>query len=176
VLLITALVITISLIYSTFKLGISPMPSSRKANNAMVDLLELTDTGPIIDLGSGWGNFVIRVATINPDRKVIGYEASLLPWLVSTLLKRILRLDNLTIYKENFFNADLSGASVLICYLYPQAMERIQNKLRIEQSNVGFLISNNFALPSQKPDKIIQIDDFYQSPIYLYKMAKKSCR
>ncbi len=50
------------------KLGISPMPSSSKAYNAMVLLVDETGTGTIIDLGSGWGNFVIRIAKKNPQR------------------------------------------------------------------------------------------------------------
>jgi hypothetical protein len=33
------------------------------------------------------------------------------------------------------------------------------------------LISNNFALPSVKAEKKIVLDDFYKSPIYLYKIS-----
>lgn len=68
VLLITVMLIAISLIYNSMKLGISPMPSSSKAYNAMVLLVDETGTGTIIDLGSGWGNFVIRIAKKNPQR------------------------------------------------------------------------------------------------------------
>ena len=128
-LLITAIFITVSLIYSTVKLGISPMPSSNKAYNTMIKLVDVTGTGPIIDLGSGWGNLVIRIARKNPERQVIGYELSLLPWLTSTLLKKILGLQNLTLYRQNFYNENLPDASVLVCYLYPEAMKKIKNKI-----------------------------------------------
>ena len=128
-LLLAAILITISLIYSTIKLGISPMPSSNKAYSAMVEFVDLTGTKAIIDLGSGWGNFVIRVAKQNPHRQVIGYEMSYLPWLTSILLKKVLRLKNLTLYRQNFYNINLPDASVLVCYLYPEAMEKIKNKL-----------------------------------------------
>jgi len=169
-LLITAIFITVSLIYSSVSLGISPMPSSSKAYNTMMKLVDETGTGTIIDLGSGWGNFIIRIAKRNPQRQVVGYELSLLPWLTSTLLKKLLGLQNLTLYRQNFLNANLSGASVLVCYLYPQAMEKIKDKLLLEQPKIDFLISNNFALPTWQSHKVVTLNDFYKSPIYLYKI------
>jgi len=75
------LLITVSIIYNTVKLGISPMPSSKKAYIAMMQLADDTGSGTIIDLGSGWGNFVIRIAKKYPHRKIVGYELSYLPWL-----------------------------------------------------------------------------------------------
>jgi len=167
-LLVAGLFITVSIIYSTVKLGISPMPSSKKAYNAIVTLIDNTGTGPIIDLGSGWGNFVVRMAKRNPQRQIVGYELSILPWITSVLLKKTLGLNNLTLYRKNFYDANLSNASVLICYLYPEAMNKINNKLIVENPNVGFLISNNFALPSWQPKQTLLLDDFYKSPIYLY--------
>jgi 16S rRNA A1518/A1519 N6-dimethyltransferase RsmA/KsgA/DIM1 with predicted DNA glycosylase/AP lyase activity len=147
------------------------MPSSSKAYNTMMKLVDETGSGSIIDLGSGWGNFVIRIAKKNPHRQVIGYELSLLPWITSTLLKKALGLKNLALYRQNFYNVNLSNASVLVCYLYPEAMEKIKNKLLLEQPKVDFLISNNFALPSWQSYKVVTIDDFYKSPIYLYKIV-----
>ena len=161
-----------SIVYSTIKLGITPMPSSNKAYLAMMQLTDETGKGPIVDLGSGWGHFVIRIAKRYPQRQIIGYELSFLPWLTSTLLKKLLALKNLTLHRKNFYLADLSKASVLVCYLFPEAMDKISNKLLVEQSSVGFLISNNFALPSWQPYKTIQLNDFYKSPVYLYKIDK----
>ena len=136
----------------------------------MMALVDEAGTGTIVDLGSGWGNFVIRIAKRNPNRKVVGYELSVLPWLTSILLKKVLGLKNLTLHREDFYNANLSGVSVLVCYLYPDAMNKIKNKLFIEQPNVNFLISNNFALPLWRAHKVITLNDFYKSPIYLYKL------
>lgn len=148
------------------------MPSSNKAYVAMMQLADKTGTGLIIDMGSGWGNFVIRIAKRYPQRQVVGYELSYLPWLISTVLKKALGLKNLTLHRQNFYKADLSTVSVLVCYLFPEAMSKISDKLRLEQTSVNFVISNNFALPSWQVSKTIQLDDFYKSPVYLYKIAK----
>ena len=146
------------------------MPSSKKAYRAIATLVDETGSGPIVDLGSGWGNFVIRIAKRYPQRQIVGYELSVLPWLVSTLLKKLFGLENLTLPRQNFYNADLPPASVLVCYLYPEAMEKIKEELQLEQAGITFLISNNFALPSSQPCKVVKLDDFYKSPIYLYKI------
>ena len=173
-LLILAAFIVVSLLYSSVKLGISPMPSSTKAFVAMQKLVDETGQGAIVDLGSGWGNFVIPMAKSNPHRQVIGYELSLLPWFISVMQKNILGLENLTLQRKNFFQRSLPDAAVLVCYLYPAAMTKIAAKLTSEQPKIDFLISNNFALPSLQPSKVVNIDDFYKSPIYLYKINQQT--
>ncbi|ABV36790.1 conserved hypothetical protein [Shewanella sediminis HAW-EB3] len=188
-----------TIVWTTIRVGISPMPSSTKAYRAMIKLTEHTGDGPIYDLGSGWGSLVIRMATKFPKRQVVGYELSLLPYLVSLSVKRLMRLDNLNLYRQDFMKADLSGASVLLCYLYPDGMSKLdllidtQSKKDLCTStsslskvnskhlfsdtphfhcgcNPDFVISNNFALPSRKAEKEVRLDDLYRSPIFRYKL------
>jgi len=168
------------------------MPSSKKARLAMLQLLSeiekenareaeakkdteanKTEGGAIFELGSGWGNLLIPLAKTYPQRKIVGYELSLVPWLASSLLKKILGLENLQLYRKNFLHADLSSASVILCYLFPGGMQGLENKLKADGGKPDYLISNNFALPSHSPSKTLQIDDFYRSPIYLYALNDK---
>ncbi|OMH31733.1 hypothetical protein [Motiliproteus sp. MSK22-1] len=160
-----------SIVWSTLTLGISPMPSSKKARKAIIHLTKDTGTGPIFDLGSGWGNLLIPLAKEYPERQIVGYELSLIPWLIASLIKEILSLNNLKIYRKNFFKADLSSASVIVCYLYPEGMISIAKKLISENITSCILISNNFSLPSQQPKKTVQLDDLYKSPVYLYDLC-----
>lgn len=111
----------------------------------------------------------ILLAKKHPDRKVVGYEASFVPWLVSVFVKKMLGLGNLEIHHKNFLRADLSGADVLVCYLHTDSMSEIARKLAADRSSGGFLISNNFALPFCEPETSMQINDFYKSPIYRYR-------
>jgi len=164
------LLVGISIVWSTFRVGISPMPSSKKARDAIIAMMADTGAGPIYDLGSGWGGLVILLAKKYPDRKIVGYEVSFVPWLVSIFFKKIFRLDNLEIYQQNFLLADLSDASVLVFYLHTNGMREIAQKLTAERRSGGFLISNNFALPSCQPETSMQVNDFYKSPIYRYRL------
>jgi predicted RNA methylase len=170
ILIATVFFVGASIIFSTIKLGISPMPSSKKAYQAIIKLTDETGTGPIYDLGSGWGSLVIRLARKYPDRQIVGYELSVFPWLITKMIKKLLGLSNLVLYREDFLKADLSEASVIICYLFPTAMEEIKSKISHVKGKLGFIISNNFALPSYQPSKVVQLNDFYNSPVYLYRM------
>lgn len=198
ILLIT-LFLAMTIVWTTMHVGISPMPSSEKAYRAMLKLTQDTGDGPIYDLGSGWGTLVIRMAIKFPKRQIVGYELSLLPYLVSLSVKRLMRLENLNLYRQDFIMADLSGASVLLCYLYPDGMSKLallidaQSKDKLSRSTSShrqsnskylssdtphfhnrckpeFVISNNFALPSRKAEKEIRLDDLYRSPIFRYKL------
>lgn len=166
------LLVGLSIAWSTARVGISPTPSSRKARDAIIRLMADTGTGPVYDLGSGWGGLAIRLAKDHPDRKIVGYEVSFVPWLVSVFFKNILRLGNLEIYRKNFLLADLSGAAVLVCFLHTDGMREIAKKLTAEEGSSGFLISNYFALPSCQPETSIQINDFYNSPMYRYRLRE----
>lgn len=170
IILVLVTLVGCSIIWSTLILGISPMPSSNKARQAIMQLIGDTGSGPILELGSGWGNLLIPLAKAYPQRTIVGYELSLFPWLTSVMLKKVFGLDNLQVYRKNFLHEDLASACVVVCYLFPGGMQAIENKLKAEDGSLKYLISNNFALPSHKPIKTIHIDDFYRSPIYLYQL------
>lgn len=168
ILLIIVFLIVISIVWSTLITGISPMMSSTKACQSMLAEIDAHETGSLIDLGSGWGTLVIAVAKKHPNKQVIGYELSWLPWMVSIIFKYSLRLDNLTLYRKDFNHADLSTASTLVCYLFPGGMVTLKEKLTDEVFNNVTIVSNTFALPLCEPTHVIRLSDFYQTPIYVY--------
>ncbi|PKG37139.1 hypothetical protein CXF74_20440 [Psychromonas sp. Urea-02u-13] len=171
--LVIVALIVLSIIWSTLKTGISPMMSSRKACQTMLAEIDMHEEGSLIDLGSGWGTLVIAVAKKHPNKQVIGYELSCFPWLVSTIFKYGLRLDNLTLYRKDFKNAELSTASTLVCYLFPGGMIALQEKLALEVFNNVIIVSNTFALPLCQPTKVIRLRDIYKTPIYVYHWQPK---
>ncbi len=174
VILICVFFTAISIVIGSMKTGIPPMPTSGRVCRAMMSFAENSGTGPLIDLGSGWGTIVIALARKYPDRQIIGYELSLVPWFVSLALKHILRLNNLELYRQNFLEADLSNASVLLCYLFPAVMASLQEKLELEATNEMLIVSNTFALPSWKPVRVKKINDMHGSLIYQYRSKLKS--
>ncbi len=170
--LVFVLVVALSIVWSTLRTGISPTMSSGKACKAMLDSVEDTNSGPLIDLGSGWGTLVVAVARQYPERQVIGYELSWFPWLVSVIRKHSLGLGNLTLYRKDFRTAELGNASVLFCYLFPGGMVNLYEKLNRERFNEILIVSNTFALPSCQPTSIIRLNDLYRSPVYVYHYPK----
>jgi len=164
----------VTIAWTTVRVGISPMPSSGKARKEMLLATENSGNGPIIDLGSGWGTLVITLARKYPEREIIGYELSFVPWLVSRLLKYALNLKNLSLYRQDFLKANIAGAAVLLCYLYPGGMAALQEKLQQEANDETRIISNTFALPDLTPSQVIHLGDLYKTPIYIYQQRLSS--
>ena len=166
--LVVAMLVVAAIVWSTLRVGISPMPSSALACRAMLAAAAQAPPGSIVDLGSGWGTLAIRCARAWPERRVIGYELSWVPWLVSMLFKHLLRLRNLELRREDFLQADLASAAVLLCYLFPRGMQDLANKLRREAGH-PLVVSNTFALPSFEPDEVMQLQDIYRTRVYVYR-------
>ena len=169
-LIVSLIAVSLSIVWSTLKVGISPMPSSRKARNAIIKLIDDTGNGPVYELGSGWGGLALLLAKRFPKRSIISYEVSFIPWLISVIFQKLLRIDNLKIYRKDFLRADLSEAEVIVCYLHTEGMQQIADKLKDEEQGNCFLISSTFALPGYPIDRSVQINDFYKSPVYRYRL------
>lgn len=156
---ITGLIIAID----TMRLGISPMPSSRKAQKA---LLSLAGSGIVYELGSGWGSLAVALSKKN---RVHAFENATIPWLVSLLQKRFHQANNLSIERTDFFTKDLSKADIVICYLYSGAMQKLGPKFEKELKKGTLVISNSFQIPGKKPDQVIEVNDWMRSKIYCYR-------
>jgi hypothetical protein len=136
----------------------------------MIELSSETGSGPIYELGSGWGSLLIPLAKKYPNRQIIGYEYSFFPWLTTFITIKVLGLKNVRLYRKNFLYQNLTAASVVLCYLVPEVMQKLESKLREESGSLEYVISNNFILPLHQPIKTIQLNDLYKSPVYLYKV------
>jgi len=124
-----AVLAMVSILIGVLRCGISPMPSSRRAVEAMLTLAVPARDGAIHELGSGWGGLAISLARAHPNRVVLCYEISTLPYLFSVLRGRLSGLENLEFRRADFLRADLSGAALVVCYLFPGGMERLAAKL-----------------------------------------------
>ncbi len=160
------LIIVLLIVISSLIIGISPMPSSKTAQKIILEYVKKSKDETIIDLGSGFGNLAIFLAVNLPNKKIIAYELSLIPYLISKFLKSLFKIKNLQIYKKDFLKEDLKNAT-LVCYLYFEGMKKLENKLFDENINTT-IISNTFSLQNIKAREITYTRDFFKSPIYIY--------
>ena len=159
----------ISIVIWTLKTGISPMPTSRKAKARMLEAFPQKIEGKIVELGSGWGTLAFPLAKRYPHCTVIGYELSPLPYLFSKLRHYFQPLPNLKIYRKDFYYIHLNDASLVVCYLFPGAMHSLRTKFDKELPRNAWVVTNTFAVPGWKPDKILTVNDLYHSKIYVYR-------
>ena len=171
-LLSLALVLTVSLLLLAYSVrtGISPVPTTPRVAETLLAMAPEIPPGTVYELGSGWGNLALALARRFPDRPVVAYELSPLPWLVSRLWLRLFPQPNLTLRRADFFKARLDQAALVVCYLYPGAMGRLAPKLERELAAGALVLSSCFAVPGWLPEASRRAGDQYGTKVFLYRM------
>jgi hypothetical protein len=157
-----------SIIVSTLRLGIGPTPTSRAVREVMLELLPESTSGVVYELGSGWGGLARAVARRCPRARVIGVEASVLPWAFAALVQGVARVPNLSFVRGDFHAQPLREADVLVCYLFTGGMRTLAERGGFKPGAV--LVSSTFALPGHTPETTVRARDLYGSPVYRYKL------
>lgn len=167
VVLALVVVAAASLIYSTLKLGIGPLPTSRAVREKVLELCPPETTGVAYELGSGWGGLGRALARRCPKAQVIAVEAALVPWVFSALVQRFAPLPNLRFVRGSFYQQPLGEADLMVCYLFTSGMEELARRLRMKPGAV--LVSSTFALPGHTATDVVRASDLYASPVYRYR-------
>ncbi len=145
------------------------MPTSSKVKKKIEGALPKQVKGKIYELGCGWGGIASLLASRYPHCEVLAFEVSPIPWLYTAIVKRLSRLPNMTLFWKDFFQESLGDADLIVCYLYPGAMERLKRKFDQELKPGTVVISNSFAIPGWEPQEVLQVGDFYRTKVYVYK-------
>jgi hypothetical protein len=164
------LVALASVVAVTLLTGVAPQPTSPAARRLMVRALPANLRGPLYDLGSGWGGLAFAMARRCPDCAVVGFELSPLPWAVSRLRLLLQPTPNLRFRYGNFHNARLGNAALVVCFLGPGAMRRLQHKLAQELSPEAWVLSNFFRFPDWRAEREETVHDRHATRIYLYRI------
>lgn len=157
-----------SIAWSTVRLGISPMPTSRRVRASLLSLVPPTLDGEVHELGAGWGTLAFALADALPGARVIAWEASPVPYLFCALRQRLRPRKNLELRRRDFFEADLRGARLVVCYLFTGAMARLGPKLEQELPPGAVVLSHTFALRGWTPAVERIVDDLYRTRVYRY--------
>lgn len=160
----SALIILISV--DSIRFGITPNPSSPKVAKTLLDNLPRENIEKVVDLGSGIGTMVRKLAKKYPQAQVIGFEGSLPPFILSLLIPSPV---NASYQLTNFLNLSFKNIDLAYVYLCPRGMEQLYKKLIADHPKNLIIISNTFALPNTEAEKVIRSNDLYKTPIYFYK-------
>jgi hypothetical protein len=79
--------------------------------------------------------------------------------------------NKIKIRREDFWEADLSGADVVFCYLYPDVMKKLAAKLAVGLKPGTVVVSSNFSIPGFVPSKVLRLENsWHNDPIYVYRL------
>lgn len=126
-----------------------------KQIRAALKLAGVTKKDTVYDLGCGNGRVPILAAK-EFGAKGVGIEIDPLRFFIATLMTRIIRENkNVVIKRKNFFDEDLSSATVIFVYLVPKALKRLLPKLKTELKKGTRIVSYRYevSLSLKKFDK-----------------------
>jgi predicted RNA methylase len=139
----------VSIIWTSI-VGAPWLPTRMKTVNRM---LKLAGTGPediVYDLGCGDGRTIIT-AVRKYGARAVGIEIDPLRYIWCQILITILGLRNrIKILYGNFFNKDLSKATLVTCYLLQDTNNILENKLLRELRPDTKVVSNSFTFSFPK--------------------------
>lgn len=140
--------------------------TNKKTARAVCKLAEISSKDIIYELGSGDGTFLC-IAAKEFGAKGVGIEIDPLRYLFSKVRFKMNGLDKkIKIIRKNFYDVNLSQASVIFAYLVPKALERLRPKFLRELKKGTLLVSFRYKinLPFVTYDKT--------NDVYLYKINK----
>ena len=143
--------------------------TSRKKITAFIDAVPMKTDQKLVDLGCGDGR-VLREARRRYGVRTIGYEINPLAYLKARFFS--FGSSNIKIKYQDFWKADLSGADVVFCYLYPDVMKKLAAKLKSGLKPGAIVVSSNFPLPEFLPGKILRLPgSMHNDPLYVYQIG-----
>lgn len=135
------------------------LPAVKKA----FDYIQLGGNDVVIDLGAGDGKIVREAA--RRGAQAHGIELSPIMWAIAWL--RTLGKSRTKITFGNFYNAQLTDATVIFAFLMPANMPRIRRMLRAHNIPHGrYFLAYAFPFKDAAPLHVIKEPNC--APIYIY--------
>lgn len=158
-----------SIVVHSLRVGISPMPSSRRAVDAMLELVPAQTTGEVLELGAGWGTVAFAVARHAPGATVVACESSPVPFATMWVRQKVTRGPaNLSLRFGDFSKVPLAKAKVVVCYLWPESMTVLAGRFEAELPVGAIIVSNTFGLRGWVAEREVTLGDVYRSRVYRY--------
>lgn len=141
----------------------------------MCIMLHISSKDVIYDLGCGTGKALIY-ASKKFHVRGIGIEIDPIRfYLAKWNVKRFGQENSITLLKKNFFDVNISQATIIFVYLVPAALKRLTSKFLKELKPGTKFVSYVYAIPEdffKGRLKLIQYDKKYR--IYYYQLLAKS--
>jgi SAM-dependent methyltransferase len=162
-------IITGALFWSVFITQVPFYPSKPEVWNAVSELLPGKNLR-ILEIGSGLGNFGIRMAQLRPESCVEGIEIAPLPWMISVIQSKLLR-SRVYFRLGNYEKVDFANYDLIFAYLSPAAMPELWKKALLEMDGESLLLSHEFPVPSIHESQKMRFSSD-QRECYIYKIGQ----
>lgn len=142
------------------------VPTSRIAINTLLNSIKIKEDDKFVDLGCGDGRVILSVYK-RCGAKVVGYEINPFAYLIARI--KGIGKKNIKIKWKNFWNQNLGDADIVFCYLFPDLMKELREKLKKELKLGARVISFIFPIPEWRPHQEINVSHSEKKDkIYIY--------
>lgn len=129
--------------------------TNKKTARAICKLAEISEKDIVYDLGCGDGTLIIAVSK-EYEAKAIGIEIDPMRFLIAKIRVLLNGLNTkINVKRKNFFDEDLSSATVIVVYLVPKALGLLLPKFKKELKKGTRIVSYRYEinLPIVKKDQ-----------------------
>lgn len=164
VFLILILLVLFTYFYSVIR-AIAWVPMWSKDLKNVLDLADIKEGDKVYDLGCGDGKILFAAATRGAE--AIGYEVSLLPFMIAKFRQLLDRKNKVSIRFKDFWLVNLADADIVFFFLHPRVYKKIKNKLEKELKPGAKVIA--YVWPIEGWEVAKKIKRTKGPAIYLYK-------
>jgi hypothetical protein len=162
--LLVAVVGIISILWTDLK-GAPYVATPRQTVRRMLQLAEVGSQDVVYDLGSGDGR-VLWIAAQEFGARAVGIEIDPFRYAWTRLLIRLKRLhQQVVVIRKDFFQVDLSSATVITAYLLRDTNRKMMEKLASELPAGARVVSRKYQFPDWD---LVREDPFEE--LYVYRM------
>jgi SAM-dependent methyltransferase len=164
---IVMVAILIPTIYALIR-GAPFVPTPLQAVEIMLKEADIKKDEKLYDIGCGDGRMVYLAAK-NYQANAVGLEISPVVYLLARI-RHFLWGSKAKVLFRDFKHYDLSDADIIVCYLLPETLAHLQNKLDKDLRKGTRIISYAFPIGDWKAEKKIERQEGLKlAPIWIYK-------
>ena len=133
------------------------VPFVTSSNSVLKDIakaMEIKDNSVVYDLGCGDGRVLLYLSSVNNKANYIGIENNTFPVILANIgsyFKNKKTGNKVNILNADFFKQDLSNATHIFTYLYPNIMDELLPKFEREFKPGTRMISLAFKFAGKEP-------------------------
>jgi len=151
--------------------GRIPLYLSNAASvGALDDLLAAHGVQRFADLGAGIATTLLPLARRHPGIHFYGVENAPLTWVIGRWRTRA--QGNLDWRWGDLWATRLQEFDLVYVFLSPAPMTDLWRKAQTEMAAGSLFVSNTFAVPDVKPDRVVDIEGENVGPLYCYQVRK----
>lgn len=167
---LVTLVVAGTVVWDSVRIGAPPLPSSPAMRAAMLSLLPEREHCVALEVGAGWGGVAVAVARARPTWEVTAVEQARVPFAFCWVRQRLLGPSNLTVVYGNGLDAIFENADVVTCYLLPETMLELRDRLETTGRPGGVLLSAAFGMRGWAAERTLRLDDLYRTEVFRYRL------